>query len=174
MERKLRKYRDNLYLGGIGIIIFGIWSVLKAVLSCTLDTRANEGLFRELGQQILESPDPWLTEKQLFLLCYITIGVVVLLDLLLRLYLGSAAMKAGKGGEISYRFILVSAILTVIFAISAFTTLKNIMDFSNPILDLPDKLSIIVADGISFFVSLDMVISACLVKWYDRKLSQPL
>ena len=80
MEKKLRRSQVSLVTLGAGVILFGLWSVIKSLLYF------RTGLFDDLDTQV----EP----EQLLLVKLITVGLVALIvfaDLGFRLKLGLCA-----------------------------------------------------------------------------------
>ena len=72
-ERKMRRYQNLLTVSGLGVIIFGLWSVLKTILLLFM----KEGILSEI-------PDDTFVRVMFFLI----LGGILLVDVLIRLYVG--------------------------------------------------------------------------------------
>ena len=170
MERNLRKCQNTLYISGIGVIILGIWSVLKTVLNFTLNAQATRKMVMELGTGRLDEPEYALTNDQYYIAFIVITCIILVIDLLIRLYIGLKAMREGKGRQTGYKYIVFASLLTISFVFSIYGTIVSFMDDSSQMMDIFDKISVLVVDFVSFIMSFDMVISAIRVKIILRKL----
>ena len=70
-EVKLRRYQNLLTLSGLGVIVFGLWSILKVFLILLL----NDDTFSEMIKAA-EVPDNSVTR----LILYLLLAVLLLID----------------------------------------------------------------------------------------------
>ena len=93
----IRKLRDTLVSGGLAVIAFGIWTVIRSVLEISkviggvLNGMAYEGLTDAQMQALRDM----VSDKALL---YGTIGVLIVLmviDLVIRIYVGLSARATG-------------------------------------------------------------------------------
>lgn len=118
-EIKLRKYEHALVISGVGVIAFGIWSIIKAAIYFILvpldelgDVQPDEGL------AVLQAMG--MTDRGIGYVIAVTVLFVLLLDFVLRLYIGRAAVIDGRRLK-KKRFIYV--ILAMFVAISTISSL---------------------------------------------------
>ena len=92
---KLRKYEHTLAISGAGVIAFGVWSVIKAVLYFLMIGPARIGsLFEdELPSDIRVLG---ISDKGLGLGIVFIVLFILLFDLLLRVYIGGSAIADGR------------------------------------------------------------------------------
>lgn len=151
METKLRKYTDDLRISAYGVILFGIWSVLKCIMYFTMDTGIFELLFND-------SIDPSETNLTI-VVTYMVLG----LDLLLRLIVGIAAIKESKGVKKSMAYIVVSAIMFVFYGVVLVYSFADIFKYTN-VPFIIDQLVTFLVDATSLYAMGDMIFSGCKVK----------
>ena len=84
--RELRRHRDTMAVIGVAIILFGFWSVIKAVMYI---------YFTPIEELTGIDDDPETMMLVMVLGCII-IAILLLTDLLLRVYIGRRAIRAGK------------------------------------------------------------------------------
>lgn len=100
LDRYIRKYRSILGVSGLAVIVFGIWSIIKGVLSILTD----KSLLKVNGEFSIS-----LT---------ITVIVIVLAELALRLFVGISAIKESRGKRKSAAYLVFVGIL-IIFSIAS-------------------------------------------------------
>lgn len=84
----LRRYEDDLNVGGLGVIVLGAWSVVKAIMQ----------LFTMIKSSALElEADDELTQTLGVILFTVIFLLVLLLIMQVHLYVGLNAMKAARG-----------------------------------------------------------------------------
>ena len=102
MQAKLRRYQEMSRTSGFGVLVFCIWSIVKAVMIMVLQqdssmSTAADTIDPELQAQ-LETMFEEVTEGigSLVLLLGLFLLLVVL-DLIFRIYVGKSAMAVAKG-----------------------------------------------------------------------------
>ena len=79
---RLRKTENSLTVGGVVVILFGIWTLLRTLLFFLMDN---------LQKRILmQSTDIFLQKP---VVMYIAIGGLALFDFMLRWYIGRSAIR---------------------------------------------------------------------------------
>ena len=102
MEKKLRRSQVSLVTLGAGVILFGLWSVIKSLLYF------RTGLFDDLDTQV----EP----EQLLLVKLITVGLVALIvfaDLGFRLKIGLRARAEGMGRRQKSGHLVLAALIVL-------------------------------------------------------------
>ena len=120
VEAKLRKQQSILICSGLGVILFGVWSIIRIVLMRFMDPQHFLEVFTTA-----ELVDEVLYERVVMAV----VLVIYMLDLILRSYIGLSAIQEGNGkykkrGTYICIATLVSVlvIITDIVDISAFFT----------------------------------------------------
>ena len=109
MERQLRKCQSALLISGLGVVLFGAWSIAKFVLMIAY----RSDLVPDLD---ISSNDVLLT------VVFIVLGIVLLLpDLFLRLYIFKCARLEAKGERKSYTYVVVACAMAAVLFISVIT-----------------------------------------------------
>lgn len=109
LNAQIRKKQNLLITSGYAVMMFGIWSIVRAILMFVLEP---DVIWQDAGISI---DDLQGIEIVIF---WITILVVLLCDLLLRMYVGKRAVREGLGKRQKSIYIVLCAI-SVIFTISA-------------------------------------------------------
>ena len=97
-EIKMRRYQNLLTVSGLGVIIFGLWTVLKTILL----------LF--LQEDMVDDLPDGLFYRVLF---FTLIGGVLLIDFLIRLFVGLSARAEGFGKKKGYGYIVVAILIAI-------------------------------------------------------------
>ena len=104
-NEKLRKYEHTR---GAAVVAFGIWSVVKAVVYFIVIPLAKVGAdLRETGGVDFESIQSFgITDRGLGYITAISIVLVLMIDLLMRFYVGRSAIIEGRGRKKSIFYII--------------------------------------------------------------------
>ena len=103
-EAKLRRYKNDLYVSGLGTILMGAWNIFKSILEIILIPEYS---------LITDSDDP--TTKILMTGFTILIFAVVLaLIMMIHFYVGFNAIKAAKDMDHKKGYIIMAAVLFVL------------------------------------------------------------
>ena len=103
MEKELRRSQVSLVTLGSGVILFGVWSVIKSLLYF------QTGLFNDLDKQV--EPELLPTIK------FITIALValiVLVDLGFRLKIGRRARAEGMGRRQKSGYLILAVLIVLV------------------------------------------------------------
>ena len=100
LQLRLRKNQSDLVAIGLGVIAFGVWSVIKTVLYVAFHT-----------ESVLGSLEG---DKYLILTFWVLLGGVLAIGLALRLYIGLSAIAEGKGKKRKAGYIVLSLLMSVL------------------------------------------------------------
>lgn len=121
---KLRRYQDDLNVGGLGIVILGAWDVLKVIMHSILTAKNDFNL------------DEFADEEKAFAVVIVVaiIAVILLLALLIfkiHLYIGLNASKAARGEPYKKGYYIGAIILLVLSVAGMFTYVEELKDLDN-------------------------------------------
>ena len=159
MERELRRNRNTLVIVGGGVIMFGFWSVIKAVLIFAL---RRDWLMELMGDSALDIFE--------VVLIYTFLAVFFLIDLFLRLFVGRSARAEGFGRKKGWAYVVVDGLMA---ALAAALLVVSIVTFSMS--DYESVLDMIVTfavDLTSLFTLLELLVTAVRVKRLARALEK--
>ena len=151
-ERKLRRYQNLLTVSGLGVIIFGLWSVLKTILLFFL----KEGAFGEL-------PDE--TVYRVILLAII--GGILLVDMMVRLYVGLSARAEGFGKKKGYGYIVVGILMALLSLASLVMIFFDASEKS-----ITEMIVSFIVEATSLVVTIELLIAAFTVKKLKKELGE--
>ena len=94
---KIRKFRDTLVTGGFAIIAFGIWTVIKIIMEAftILQPMIGSLSFEGLSQLETEQLQAMIEDGSLFHFLLFTILGFLIVDLIVRIYVGYSARAIG-------------------------------------------------------------------------------
>lgn len=94
-ETKLRKYEHALVISGVGVIAFGIWSIIKATIYFILIPM--EQLSKSnMSDDLVVLQSLGMTDRGIGYLIAVIILFVLVVDFALRLYIGRSAVYDGR------------------------------------------------------------------------------
>lgn len=143
-ERKMRRYQNLLTVSGLGVIIFGLWSVLKTILLLFM----KEGILSEI-------PDDTFVRVMFFLI----LGGILLIDVLIRLYVGLSARAEGFGKKKGYGYVVIA----ILMALASLTSLVLIFFDSNE-QSIWELIVSVIVEATSLVVTIELLVAAFTVK----------
>ncbi|MBQ9679095.1 MAG: hypothetical protein IJV48_00220 [Ruminococcus sp.] len=158
-EVKLRRYRNLLTISGTGVIAFGVWSVIKTILFMTLTPdylRLNDiGDIGDIGEA-------GMTVVKIF--AFTVLGVIMAIELLLRLYIGLSARAEGNGKKKRIVYVVVAASLLLLSLWSIITSL-HVSEYGS-LLDMAVSLLLELTSAAAFF---ETIYASCMVRRLQKK-----
>lgn len=103
MEKKLRRSQVTLVTLGTGVILFGVWSVVKSLLYF------RTGLFSDLDTQVEPELLPYIK-----LAVVVIVALFVLADLGIRLKIGRRARAEGMGRRQKNGYLILAALIVLV------------------------------------------------------------
>ena len=93
LDARIRKQQSILICSGLGVILFGVWSAIRFALMVYLkDSLLWDAIESASGEGLV-------SDDALLLIIIISAAVVFSFDLLIRLYIGRAAIREGRGNS---------------------------------------------------------------------------
>ena len=168
MERELRRYQDMLFCVGTGVITFGFWSLVKGVMSIIFYKDELDEIIKQIGTTV------GTPEEELGLAIpavYIVMLIIICLDVLLRLIVGSSARREGKGraNEKQWKYLGFGVILAIICIASLIGDITNFKEnFLNPL----DGIITIVIEATSVVMVTELFVAGIKVKILKKKVEE--
>ncbi len=151
-EIKMRRYQNLLTVSGLGVIIFGLWTVLKTILL----------LF--LQEDLVDDLPDGLFYRVLF---FTLIGGVLLIDFLIRLFVGLSARAEGFGKKKGYGYIVVAILIAIASLVSLVLIFFDTADRS--ILEL---IVSFIVEATSMIATVELLVAAFTVKKLKKELGE--
>ena len=102
-----RRTQDTLIIVGNGIIVFGLWTLIKTVGIFLMYRTELIRDIRALGE--LNSTD--YSDSNIFIVMFITTLILLSFIILIRSYVGLSAISEGRGRQCSILYILITIIM---------------------------------------------------------------
>ena len=158
-EIELRRHRKTLTVLGAGVIAFGFWSLMKSFMTAVDDPAS-----------LINATDP---ENLLLMAAVLTGGILLLTgaDLLLRIYVGTSAIRAGRGAAPKrlrlWGFIVLAGL--GVFAILVDSIILVLALFFNNgdievMLKIPDMAVTLIGDLTGFLIQIQLTHAAVQVR----------
>lgn len=154
---KLRHDKDALIVAGTGVIAFGFWSLVKSMLMIGLNM-----------PEIMEVNDLLTAESWEVASVFLYEGTVLLAELLLRIYVGTAARAEGRdrlSGKKAYLYPLGAVVLAGISVSSFIQCFKQV--WLAGAVDEDDIMALLL-ELTSLATLAEIVISAVRVRWAEK------
>ena len=151
-EIKMRRYQNLLTVSGLGVIIFGLWTVLKTILLLFLQENMVDDL-----------PDGLFYRVLFFTL----IGGVLLIDFLIRLFVGLSARAEGFGKKKGYGYIVVA----ILIAIASLASLVLIF-FDTADRSILELIVSFIVEATSTIATVELLVAAFTVKRLKKELGE--
>lgn len=151
-EIKMRRYQNLLTVSGLGVIIFGLWTVLKTILL----------LF--LQEDMVDDLPDGLFYRVLF---FTLIGGVLLIDFLIRLFVGLSARAEGFGKKKGYGYIVVAILIAIASLVSLVLIFFDMGDRS--VLEL---IVSFIVEATSMIATVELLVAAFTVKKLKKELGE--
>ena len=151
-EIKMRRYQNLLTVSGLGVIVFGLWSVLKTILLL---------FFRK--ELLADVPDDTLVRVILFSI----IGLILLVDFLLRLFVGLSARDEGYGKKKGYAYI----VFAIVIALGSLASLVMVF-FDSNVKSITELIVSVIVEATSLIVVIELLVAAFTVKKLKKELGE--
>ena len=147
---ELRKKENTLVVIGSGVILFGVWSIVKALLY-TVSDRA------EFLEEIYDNGLG--TAGVVFSIA--VVGLVLLADLGLRFYVGRSAIAEGRGHKKSALYLVLAGLMAGASVIMLLMVIFIPGDIAEGILD---RIVSVVVEGTSLVMVCEMIWAGICVR----------
>ena len=162
MQAKLRRYKDTLIVTGSGVIVFGVWSMIRVFLEFVLQT-SDMDAFLEIVKA-LEIP---------LAVIYLVVALMLMIPLGFHLYVGMCARAEGyekkkkSGSTRRYAYLVFAFLMAIVFGAGLF--FKTAQLFSGASDAESNGIIALVIDATFLFVLLRMIIASIQVKRLGKK-----
>ena len=154
---RLRRYEDDLYVSGTGIIIMGAWGVIKLLL----------GVFLGEDRDLFFEADSELGQTAAIILTTLMVGILSVLIILLHVHIGLNAVRAARGKEYKKSYLIWNALLLLLNIVSFIGYYDMFDDMEN----IDSTIASILVDLTSVYVCLIVIISANRIKKIKQVIS---
>ena len=141
----LRKYQDDLYVSGTGVIIMGAWGVVKVVLGMFL------GADRELYMEV----EPGMSKALAVVLVVILVVIMSALIMKFHVYIGLNAVRAAKDKGYKKGYIIGDVILLLLTVVGIISYKDRFKDTDN----IDSTIASMLVDLTTAYVCVIVIIS---------------
>ena len=152
MEKELRRKQVTLVTLGTGVILFGVWSVVKSLLYY----RTN--LFADLDTQVEPELLPYM------LATVVIVALFVLADLGIRLKIGRRARAEGMGRRQKNGYLILAALIVLVNITGDLLGVYYIVKNGVPEQSGPDYVVSVLVDLSSTILLAELIITALRVR----------
>ena len=134
MEKELRRLRVSLMTLGSGVFAFGVWSILKSYLYLWV----NPVVFDDVEAQY---------QSAVMIVFYVMYTFFMLIDLLLRAYVGKGARAMGMGKKKGLTYMIV---LSLMLAVSVLSCMLMVFGHENTRMENQSEMDYFVSAFVEF------------------------
>ena len=171
-EIKLRKYEHALVISGVGVIAFGLWSVIKAAIYFILIPLEPTSSVL-MNNDLADLHKQGLTDREIGYLIAAAILLSLLLDFALRLYVGRSAFADGRRLTKKRFFYVIWAMFIAAGLVSNLVT-RSVQLYSGDEEFWGSAISAanvsVIVDITSLLALIEMIVAAIMVRRLRRKL----
>ena len=163
-KMRLRRDENTLTVVGSGVILFGVWTVVKMVLQ---EINRLPEFMAELGADELGFEETGLADMGLdpnllaMAVAFTVVIIVFLMDLALRVFVGLSARAEGRGRPQGRLYLILAGLLLVLSGLSFVSYVITYFSHSEYVVDAD---AAILVELTSFITLLQMIISAVRVR----------
>ena len=161
---RLRKSQNNLAIAGMGVVLFGAWSIVKNMINLV---RIQD----EIGQVIM-GMDMNLTAEQIDvvrIVIDVLYSLVIIIGVVLRFHVGLSAEREARGRRKSRFYVVLAVFLLIFTCINLVTTFL----WGDTEMDLLSEGAAILVDTISILTTFLLIVSACRVRKLTEQKGKP-
>ena len=151
-EIKMRRYQNLLVVSGLGVIIFGLWSVLKTILLFFL----NE-----------EELDDYPNDPFFRVILFALVAAALLIEFLIRLFVGLSARAEGFGKKKGYAYIVI-AVLLALASLESLVLIFIEADYET----ITELVVSVIVEATSLIVTIELMVAAFTVKKLKKELGE--
>ena len=170
-QRRIRRSQSTLVIVGTGIMMFGIWTALKAYGLALLNSTK---MIEETRSYMPEGSDT-VSNGLAFAVILVIVTIYVLFELGIRAYIGLSAIAEGRGKRSGKMYIVLSFILifigTLAVVMDAFGVYSSVTGTGSGTdgTTASNQLTALIIDLTSLVMMIEMVVSAFRVKKYKKQ-----
>ena len=148
-----RRLQDILVVCGTGIILFGAWTILKLVLLIVTHDEATQRVLLDIDDEI-----------PLFLM-YFMFGLIGIIDILFRCFVGFSARAEGYGRRKAYAYIPLAAFMVVMGVLSVVASAVALVRIDATRFD---TISTLIIEATSVLIWATLIVSSVRLKRLDK------
>ena len=155
---KYRRLRNLLSTSSFGVIIFGLWSIIRSVLYVLFSRESQKEIDMTVSETGAESSD-------VLMVIVILMLVILGLEIALRLFVGLSARAESKGKKKSIAYVIVAGILIPFYVMSVIYSIAS-TDYINGVVD---NIITIIMDITSTLALIELFVAAISIRVMRKK-----
>lgn len=160
MEREIRRCQDHLISIGTGVSLFGIWTVIRIVMSIIVERRF---IMSEIQKSTEEDPVLVMT-----VLCLIAVLLSILI-LSIHLYIGLSARREGLDEKKRTGYLIVNGLFIIIYCIAI---TAELICFRKAFYSIADGIITIFIDITMLVTLVELMFNAVRVRKLSGQLTE--
>ena len=156
---KIRRFRDNLRLAGMGCIVFGIWDVVKLFMTFSMQREELDKIIRNVNRTDV-------SRQFIILVCVVLFLILSVIVMSIHTSVGIGAIRYSKGRKKHKTFVIGAAAFMILTITTLPVTLKD--SGGDQITITPTVIASLIADITLAYILFDMIVSAFLVDRYTK------
>lgn len=158
-----RKYQNILRSIGTGIIIMSAWSVIKGISMMLIDPSSiYEGAVNVSGTESVA-----ISDRTAVIMVICMTAVMIMTDILIRLYVGSSAIAIGMGRKRGAAYIILTCLLILLGAISLVLMIMSVRYYADDGTNI--SISAVVIELTSLIMLIEMLVASSRLKKINRQ-----
>ena len=162
-SKELRRNRDVLRMVGLGIIAFGIWSIVKTIMYLVLEKEKLYSLIRDATATVdgFTDVDTEMVFQLIYAITVIFILILLLFEILIRIYVGRCAIKEAKGGKRGRVYLVLAGVMTLF---SVFFLINSLFETEPDIDAILNTVSTLIVEITSFITLIELFIAVYRIR----------
>ncbi len=162
IKKIIKKCESNIVISGTWFVLFGLWSVLKLVISMIY---SEDGIRKILGEMEFDTE----FDKVVIVLGFIIFAIIILT---VHAYIGMKAISYGRGRKRRKFFLFVAGGVLALTVWGIPSYFKDCQE--GHVISMIDdtKIAAMLVDLVVLYILLDMIISVIRLGIYNRKLRE--
>ena len=155
---KYRRLRNLLSTSSFGVIVFGLWSIIRSVLYVLFSRESQKEIDTAVSETGVET-------SGVLVVIVIMMLVILGVEITLRLFVGLSARSESKGKKKSIAYVIVAGILIPFYVISVIYNIAS-TDYINGVVD---NIITIIMDITSTLALIELFVAAIRIRVMRKK-----
>lgn len=149
-KAELRRYEDDLNVSGAGVVVLGVWSIVRVLIELFLNTKE----YLDFGS---DDPDSAMMGMIVVIAIIVIVSFVIMK---IHLYIGLNAMRAAKGREHKGGYFVAAIIIAVLSVLSLSTYVEDLQKLDR----LDTTLASMLVDITTIYIFIVVILSSIKIR----------
>lgn len=165
IKRKIKQYESNMVISGMGVIVFGLWSIIKLLISVIYGSQESRNEI--LG--LMEGEDA-LYVNIIMALIIVILSIIIIL---IHGYIGIKSIRYGRGTKRNIFFLFIAFVLAVLTITGIPNYFKSADTGAYDFSKLEDTVVASILVDLAFcYILFDIVYSAIRLAYFNKKMKE--